>query len=136
MEEKEKTEKDLGGRPTLYKPDMPARLRGYIRDCPDKLPSIPGFALTVGVCQNTIRNWATKHSQFMAAYKELATAQHYVLLNKGVTGEYNSTITKLILSSNHGYKERLDKTSGDEPLKPKIIVFKEKQEQEDYVDSE
>ncbi len=38
------------------------------------------------------------------------------LIDMGLSGVYNSTIAKLILSSNHGMRERLDKTSDDKPI--------------------
>lgn len=112
----EQQSKRPGGRPTLYSPDMPDRLRAYIRECPDELPAIPGFAVFVGVCEKTIHNWGDKNPGFLLALNELHAAQHQKLLNNGLLGSYNSTIAKLILSSNHGYKERSDQTSGDEKL--------------------
>ena len=45
-----------GGRPTKYTPDMLDRLEGYMRNCPDELPSKAGFANFVGVHVNTMDN--------------------------------------------------------------------------------
>ena len=89
-------------RPTKYTQNMPEKVRAYIKKCPDAIPSIPGFTCIIGVCEKTIYNWKKNYPEFLQALRELHTAQHKELLNKGLTGQYNSTITKLILSSNHG----------------------------------
>jgi hypothetical protein len=39
-----------------------------------------------------------------------------MLIQNGLKGEYNATITKLMLSSNHDYKEGSDITSGGQPI--------------------
>ena len=101
-------------RPTKYTQNMPEKVRAYIKKCPDALPSIPGFACKIGVCESTIHNWEKEYPKFLVALRELHTAQHNTLLNKGLTGKYSATITKLILSSNHGYRERSE--TRDEPL--------------------
>ena len=112
-----------GGRPTKYTPDMPDRLRHYMDECPHDLPSIPGFARFVKVSETTIHNWGEKYPEFLVALGELHTEQHLALLNKGLTGAYNSTICKLILSGNHGYRERADQTSGDKQVAVQVVDF-------------
>lgn len=44
----------------------------------------------------------------------LQAYQKRELINRGLLGTYNSTIAKLILSSNHMMTERIDQTSGGE----------------------
>ena len=97
-----------GGRPTLYTPDIPERLEGYMRNCPNELPSKTGFAISVGVHVNTMDNWGKKYSEFLWALRRLHTLQEMELLNKGLTGVYNPTIAKLLLINNHGYGKRRD----------------------------
>ena len=109
----EQQQKHPGGRPTKYTPDMPVRLSHYIRrfeESGDAIPSRPGFADLVGVCENTIANWGKAHEEFLWALRRLRTAQHKVLINKGLNDSYNATICKLILCSNHGYKQQKDTT--------------------------
>ncbi|MFH1718517.1 MAG: terminase small subunit [Planctomycetota bacterium] len=125
-EENTSTEKNLGGRPSLYTPDMPDRLRAYIKnfkEYEDEIPSIPGFACVVGTCERTVYNWGDKHEKFLQALGELHSAQHKVLLSKGLNGEFNSTIAKLVLSSNHKYSERTDMTTGGEKITPQVVSF-------------
>jgi hypothetical protein len=97
-----------GGRPTKYTPDMVDRLEGYMRNCSDELPSKSGFAIFVGVHVNTMDNWGRRCPEFLWALRRLHTLQEMEFLNKGLIGEYDSTICKLILSRNHGYRERRD----------------------------
>ena len=139
VEQKESTKTPHpGGRPTKYSQDMPDRLRHYMDECPHDLPSIPGFARFVKVSETTIHNWGEKHPEFLVALDELHTEQHLVPLNKGLTGAYNSTICNLILSGNHGYKERADRTSGDKPIGSRELTKAELREllQDNIVDCE
>lgn len=116
------------GQPTKYTPDMPDRLRAYIRNFEhygNKLPAKPGFAQSLGggVHVNTIDNWGKAHPEFLCALRELADAQHQTLLDKGLVGDYNSKVTALVLSHNHGYVERRDTTSQGESITPKIVDY-------------
>ena len=112
------------GRPTKYTPDMIDRLEGYMRNCQDDLPSKAGFAIFVGVHVNTMDNWGRKYPEFLWALERLHTLQHAELLDKGLAGEYNSTICKLLLINNHGYGKRRDTTSRDTPIEPKVVSFR------------
>ncbi|MFH1613635.1 MAG: terminase small subunit [Planctomycetota bacterium] len=114
------------GRPSKYTPDMPDRCRAYIRNYAsfgNRLPAQPGFGQSVGVSEKTVANWGKEHPEFLLALEELHSAQHQILLDKGLGCEFSSTITKLVLSSNHGYKERTDTTSAGEKIEPKCVSF-------------
>ena len=112
-----------GGRPTKYNPGMVGRLEGYMRNCSDELPSKAGFANFVGVHVNTMDNWGRKYPEFLWALRRLHTLQESELLNKGLAGEYNSTICKLILCSNHGYGKRCDIVTDSKPIA--VVAFSE-----------
>lgn len=81
-----------------------------------KLPTIVGFAAYLGVSEKTLYNWAGDNDDFRIALDKIKNEQKQRLINSGLSGNYNSTIAKLILSSNHGMKERVDKTSDDKPI--------------------
>ena len=117
--------KHPGGRPSKYTEDMPARVGYYINNCSNVLPSQAGFACLIGVSERTIVRWKRKNEEFCQALERLHTAQEATLINKGLNGSYNSTICKLILCSNHGYRKRADTTSGGEKLIPQIVSFAE-----------
>ena len=116
------------GQPTKYTPDMPKLVRAYIRNYEKyghNLPAKPGLAQSLGdgVCLATLDNWAKMHPEFLGALRELADAQHQALIDKGLVGDYNSTISKLLLMSNHGHVERRDNTSKGESITPKIVDY-------------
>ena len=86
---------------------------------------IEGFARFLGISKRVLYDWEKRYEDFMHALDKIRTEQHDRLINKGLAGEYNSTIAKLMLSSNHGYRERSDLTSDDKVLPTPILdVYK------------
>lgn len=73
-----------------------------------KLPTIEGFARHIGVNKTTLYEWAAKYEAFSNALDVIRTEQQERLINSGLAGDYNSTIAKLILSSNHGMSEKTE----------------------------
>lgn len=125
-----------GGRPTKYKEEYCDLADEYIAECIDEettfhktmgeksnsydrilkvnLPTHEGFAIYINVVPSTLYEWANKHPSFSKALDKIKNEQKKRLLNKGVSGEYNSTIAKLILSSNHGMAEKSETVSKTE----------------------
>jgi len=113
-----------GGRPTKYRGEKTLRLtRQYLVDCQDmieiiggdnkphlkvNLPTMCGLARLLEVDDETLLTWARQNPKFHATIAALKQQQQQILLNKGLSGDYNSTIAKLILSNNHGYRERTE----------------------------
>jgi hypothetical protein len=126
------------GRPTGYRPEMNQKVDEYLKLCKDeyfqltkstggnsdtfenklrsRLPNMARLSLFLGVPERTLYDWADRHEEFSQSLGKVKKEQEARLLEMGVSGEYNSTIAKLILSSNHGYKERSDHTSDDKPI--------------------
>lgn len=118
------------GRPTKYKEEFCAKVDEYLKEHQDeevqvvkqanaekgyemfdnklkvKLPTIEGFARYVDVNKTTLYEWETEHPNFSNALEKIRTEQKERLINSGLSSEYNSTIAKLILSSNHGMSDR------------------------------
>lgn len=126
------------GRPTEYKEEYIAKVQEYLDECQDdeiergedrnvvykirvKLPTIEGFARYIGVSKRVLYNWEELHPDFMHALDEIRTEQLERLINNGLNGDYNSTIAKLMLSSNHGMREKSDVTTDNKPLPQPII---------------
>lgn len=108
------------GRPSEYKEEYCQKADEYIEYNQDevyhtklrvRLPTVEGFALFLGVSKKSLLNWEKEHEQFLHALDKIRTEQHNRLINSGLSGEYNSTIAKLILSSNHNYKEKTENQS-------------------------
>ena len=52
------------------------------------------------------------NTTFSNIFEKLMSEQEKVLVNKGLTGDYNSTIAKLILTK-HGYSDKQDIDLGE-----------------------
>lgn len=85
------------------------------------LPTVEGFALFLNVDKTTLYEWASKYPEFSHALRKIVEEQHKRLIDKGLSGEYNSTIAKLVLSANHNMRERQDITTNDKDLPSPIL---------------
>jgi hypothetical protein len=97
---------------TLFKPDMIGKARNYIADhvsFDDPVPTVAGLACVLGVTRKTLYAWAKDPSKVGVSYilEELAQKQERVLIAKGLLGDFNSPITKMMLTK-HGYSDRVD----------------------------
>jgi len=75
------------------------------------IPSNVGLALHLRVSPQTLDNWAEnpEHSEFLGILTDIQASQHELLINSGLTGDFNSAITKLVLGK-HGYSEKSENT--------------------------
>lgn len=110
------------GRPTEYKKEYIKAVDSYLAENIDSyeenrfnvnLPTIEGFAVFIGVNKSSLYEWAEKYPEFSNSLEKILHEQQKRLINSGLSGQYNSTIAKLILSSNHGMSEKneIDHTS-------------------------
>lgn len=100
------------GRPSLYTPELLKRARGYLtayQDMGDRVPTVAGLACVLGVTRETCRAWGNDPDkpEFSAILMELMQRQERELVNKGLDGEFNAPITKMMLTK-HGYSDRVD----------------------------
>jgi len=100
------------GQPTKYNAKKLAQAKAYIEnweDYGDVIPSQIRLALILEVAEKTIDNWgkAEGNDEFLQTLRLIHAKQHMVLLNKGLSNEFNSVITKLALC-NHGHSEKTD----------------------------
>lgn len=124
-----------GGRPTSYKEDTNLKSLEYLNSCKDtvevlgsgkdtyiknnvSLPTVDGLALFLDVSRDTLYEWAKHHQEFSDTLARVKQEQAKVLINKGLSGDYNPTIAKLVLATNHGYheKQETDITSKGESI--------------------
>lgn len=117
------------GRPTKYRTKFIKAVDKYINlviqenktaETPydRKLITKEEFAMSIGVDDETLDNWAEKYPKFFGAMAKIMNMQKLQLLNDGTYGgkEVNSTIVKLILQNNHGMKEKTDMTTDGKAL--------------------
>lgn len=136
------------GAPEKYTDDIPQKIYEYVESCQDKkgkivvqeskeykmykeklivsIPSIEGLAVHLKITKKTLYNWEKDKdkTELIHALDYLRGQQAQRLIEKGLSGDYNPTIAKLLLHS-HGYKDRHDTTTDDEPIKldPTIQVI-------------
>jgi hypothetical protein len=114
------------GRPTKLTEEIIKQAENYIAGDWEKLkhvmPSAVGLAKVIGVSKKTLYNWADNNDDFLHILAELNTEQEFTLLNNGLTGEFNTAITKLVLTK-HDYSDKVaqDVTSSDGSMKPTVI---------------
>lgn len=98
---------NLSGAPVKYNDDVPEKLEGYILEAAKRgsVVSRAGFALYIGISRSTLYEWEKKYKKLSDTLKVLDTIQEQELIDNGLRGTYNATLTKLMLS-NHGYSDR------------------------------
>lgn len=120
------------GRPSEYKPTHAELVDDYLEERKDyydtetktykvKIPTIEGFSVFLGVTTKTLYNWADEHPEFLHALERIKKEQQQRLLDNGLAGTYNPTIAKLVLSANHGMREKTDVTTDGKELPTPIL---------------
>lgn len=113
------------GRPTIYSEAMLEKAKEYVLSCDDSedvlaedsnrpiykirvnLPTVEGLAIHMGINKDTIYEWCKIHNEFSDVIEELLAYQARELINKGLSGDYNPTIAKVLLSK-RGYSEKTE----------------------------
>ena len=104
-----------GGRPTDYCPEIVEKAKQYLTDYTnegDVIPSVEGLSEYIGKSRTCIYDWAKEEGkeEFSDTLEKLNALQKRVLLNKGLKSEFNSNITKMMLTK-HGYSDKVENTS-------------------------
>jgi DNA-binding transcriptional regulator YiaG len=116
-----------GGRPTKYTKEIIKKAEKYLSECIDtteqvvtgesekftsykekikvNLPTIEGLAVYLEVHRDTLYEWEKEHDEFSDIIERLRGSQIKSLVNNGLSGDYNPTIAKVLLSK-HGYSEK------------------------------
>lgn len=115
-----------GGRPTILTAELKDKARLYIQECEDeeteyhktrgeksdgferiirvRLPTIEGLAFYIDVARSTLYEWKDLDAEFSDIIDTLLQKQASMLIDKGLSGDYNPTIAKVLLTK-HGYRE-------------------------------
>ena len=102
----------MTGRPSKYSDEILAKVKDYIKNYKkfdDLIPSIAGLSCAIGIAKSTIYEWQKEAGKeiFSDMLEELLSKQERILLSGGLSGDLNSTITKLVLAK-HNYSEKID----------------------------
>jgi hypothetical protein len=110
------------GRPSGYSQEIIIKGLEYVANYDklgDVIPTIEGLAIHLGVSRKTLYNWSEdpEKVEFLHIFETCMAKQGRTLINKGLNGEFNSTVSKLMLSK-HGYVEKteIDATTKGESL--------------------
>lgn len=74
-----------------------------------KFPNAGGLARHLGVHRDTLYEWSKIYPEFKSVLKAMNAEQLDRVLNGGLDGTYNSTISALI-AAKHGYKREISNT--------------------------
>jgi hypothetical protein len=109
------------GRPTSYSEQILIDANDYISRCNDQwkdnrlivsVPTVEGLAFHLEVSRSTVYLWQKEYPEFSDIIEMLLQKQAQALINNGLSGNYNSTIAKVLLTK-HGYtdKQEIEQTS-------------------------
>ena len=114
------------GRPTKYKPGY-CDLTLYLAHCKgeNELPSKCGYAVFLSVDKHTLNEWGKKYADFSTSLGKLLAIEQELLIENGLDGTWKSAIVKLILSSNHGFVERIDQTTGGDKTQQEPLTLEQ-----------
>lgn len=73
-----------------------------------RLPTIEGLAEYLNIPNRSLYELSEIHEEVAQALERVMEKQKERLTIKGLSGKYNSTIAKLMLSHNHGMSERTE----------------------------
>lgn len=114
------------GRPSKYGPKMVEKARDYLehwKDLGDKIPSHIGLQQHCEIGNTTLYNWS--HDEDKAEFREILDqilrVQQMELINNGLSGDFNSAITKLVLGK-HGFHDKQDSTVAGPDGGPVTVV--------------
>lgn len=100
------------GRPTKYTPELLEKARHYIlnyEDYDQAFPSDIGLAYVLQIGTTTLYRWAEEDDkeEFRDILDQINTKQQLVAWNKGLKGDYNANLVKLLLGK-HGFHDKQD----------------------------
>ncbi|MER1764344.1 hypothetical protein KJJ90_04560 [Proteus mirabilis] len=102
---------------------------GYKENEGQVIPSIAGLACYLGIARSTVYEYGKQDSdlgrEFSDTLDGIMAFQEMKLINSGLAGDFNATITKLMLA-NHGYSEKqeVDHQSSDGSMSQKPTVIR------------
>lgn len=113
--------KDKGGRPTKLTDELKAKARNYelvFREEGDIIPSIEGLAYYLNIARSTLYKYEDEDAEFSDIVERVKTLQGKMLISGGLVGDFNASITKVILTK-HDYsdKQEIDHKSSDNSMK-------------------
>ena len=101
-----------GGRPSKYTPELLSKCNEYLKSGweveGELFPSHVGLCLYVGIGKSTAYDWSKEEEkqEFSDIFEQIMMRQELNIVKNAITGDYNSTIAKVMLTK-HGYSDKL-----------------------------
>lgn len=124
-------QKHPGGRPSYYSDETVRKAKEYLTTYAElghAVPSVAGLSLFLERSRSTIYEWASdsEKQEFSDILDKINATQEEVALSKGLKGDYNANLVKLLLGK-HGYSDKVETQSNvtfdglsDDDLKARI----------------
>lgn len=111
-------------RSTEYKEEY-RDLTAYIAERKEKglIPTVCGYAVYLKYSEQTLLNWQKEQPEFRDAIEQLLALQKDMLITGGLSKDYDSNITRLMLSHNHRVREKTDLNIGGQKDNPLNVVM-------------
>jgi len=95
-----------GGRPTKYNTTMLTKARKFLED--EERPTAEQLAIKLKVRRHTVADWGKKHELFSTVLEEIRSKYELNISEGALTGEFNATFAKFLLSAKLGLREKTD----------------------------
>jgi hypothetical protein len=109
------------GRPTKYGQDVLDKAYEYLDNFTQHgvVPSTARLARILNVARSQLYVWRDEYPEFQDILEAIQAEQEALLIDSGLTGEFVSPITKLLMTK-HGYSDRIeqDMSSSDGSMSP------------------
>lgn len=94
-------------RPSTYSDKVLKDAKSYISKCPDTIPTVVGLCHCIKRSKSTVYSWAKDDdkAEFLDILEQIEEMQEKTLVQGGILGEFNATITKMMLTK-HGYSDK------------------------------
>lgn len=108
-------------RPTKYGQDVLDKAYEYLDNFKKHgvVPSTARLARILNVARSQLYVWRDEYPEFQDILEAIQAEQEALLIDSGLTGEFVSPITKLLMTK-HGYSDRIeqDMSSSDGSMSP------------------
>jgi len=106
-------------RPTKYEPSYCINMLDFFsidvfsidklgRKKLNRFPTFERFAITIGVTHRTLQNWNKEHDEFFRAYEMCKDLQKALIIEGGMTGDYNAAFAKFVAVNVTDLKEKIE----------------------------
>ena len=81
---------------------------------PPKMPTFELFAASIGVCKQTLYNWAEEHRRFGLAMKAARNIQLGIIKVNGANKTFDSNFSKFLCVNDHDMSDKVQVAGTDE----------------------